>query len=128
MSLVETASSSKRYSNVMPIPYDDSPQAPFLLANADFYGTLAATRALGAENIPVYVAADRLLGDERNDQGLLGGFDRRVGRELLLHVTVAPARHRSGRAGGTQRTSPGPGSLESTIRPKRPGSGSRARL
>ena len=40
-------------------------QAPVLLANADFYGTLAATRSLGRQSIPVYVAADRFLGVSR---------------------------------------------------------------
>src|SRR5258708_25941401 len=38
---------------------------PILLANPDFYGTLAATRSLGGQTIPVYVAADRLLAVSR---------------------------------------------------------------
>jgi D-aspartate ligase len=36
-------------------------QNPVFLANADFYGTLAATRALGALGVPVYVGSDRRL-------------------------------------------------------------------
>jgi predicted ATP-grasp superfamily ATP-dependent carboligase len=32
-----------------------------LLANPDFYGTLAATRSLGESGVPVYLAGDRLL-------------------------------------------------------------------
>jgi D-aspartate ligase len=35
--------------------------APILLADADYYGTLAATRSLGARSIPVHVASDRFL-------------------------------------------------------------------
>jgi D-aspartate ligase len=38
---------------------------PILLANADFYGTLAATRSLGAHGIPVYIASERLLAPSR---------------------------------------------------------------
>jgi len=38
---------------------------PILLANPDFYGTLAATRSLGSQAIPVYVAADRVLAVSR---------------------------------------------------------------
>jgi predicted ATP-grasp superfamily ATP-dependent carboligase len=38
---------------------------PILLVNADFYGTLAATRALGQAGISVYVASDRLLAASR---------------------------------------------------------------
>ncbi len=34
---------------------------PIFLANADYYGTLAATRALGARGIPVYVGSERRL-------------------------------------------------------------------
>jgi D-aspartate ligase len=34
---------------------------PILLANADWYGTLAATRSLGRRGVPVYVASDRWL-------------------------------------------------------------------
>jgi predicted ATP-grasp superfamily ATP-dependent carboligase len=39
--------------------------APILLANADFYGTLAAARLLGRSGVPVYVASDRLLAHAR---------------------------------------------------------------
>jgi predicted ATP-grasp superfamily ATP-dependent carboligase len=36
-----------------------------LLANPDFYGTLAATRSLGARGIPVYIAASGVLAASR---------------------------------------------------------------
>jgi D-aspartate ligase len=39
--------------------------APMLLADAGYYGTLAAVRSLGARSIPVYVASDRLLESSR---------------------------------------------------------------
>jgi predicted ATP-grasp superfamily ATP-dependent carboligase len=42
-----------------------SDRPPILLANADYYGTLAATRSLGAEGVPVVVASDRLLAVSR---------------------------------------------------------------
>ena len=42
-------------------PHLDASSAPVLLANADYYGTLAATRALGQEQVPVYVASERIL-------------------------------------------------------------------
>jgi predicted ATP-grasp superfamily ATP-dependent carboligase len=38
---------------------------PVLLANADYYGTLAATRCLGAEGVPVVIATDRMLAVSR---------------------------------------------------------------
>ena len=38
---------------------------PILLANTDWYGTLAATRVLGAQGVPVYLAGDRLLASAR---------------------------------------------------------------
>ena len=38
-----------------------SRQNPIFLANADYYGTLAATRALGARGVPVYVGSERSL-------------------------------------------------------------------
>jgi D-aspartate ligase len=40
-------------------------RAPVLLTNADYYGTLAATRALGEQGIPVYIATDRILAASR---------------------------------------------------------------
>jgi D-aspartate ligase len=39
--------------------------APILLANGDFYGTLAATRSLGEARIPVYIAGHRVLAASR---------------------------------------------------------------
>jgi D-aspartate ligase len=41
----------------MPSPH----QPPILLTNADWYGTLAATRVLGQRGVPVYVASNRWL-------------------------------------------------------------------
>ncbi len=38
---------------------------PILLADADYYGTLAAARALGAVGVPVYIASDRVLAVSR---------------------------------------------------------------
>jgi predicted ATP-grasp superfamily ATP-dependent carboligase len=49
----------------MPGASKPSLMAPILLADADYYGTLAATRSLGARSIPVYVASDRLLAASR---------------------------------------------------------------
>jgi len=49
-------------------------RAPVLLANADFYGTLTATRVLGRDGVPVYVASDRLLAASR--------WSRRAARKL----------------------------------------------
>ena len=40
-------------------------RTPILLANADYYGTLAATRSLGEQGVPVYVASDQLLAAAR---------------------------------------------------------------
>ncbi len=40
-------------------------RAPILLANGDFYGTLAATRSLGEQGIPVFAASHRLLSASR---------------------------------------------------------------
>jgi predicted ATP-grasp superfamily ATP-dependent carboligase len=38
---------------------------PILLANTDWYGTLEATRSLGASGVPVYMACDRWLASAR---------------------------------------------------------------
>ncbi len=50
-----------------PLP-TDSARAPILLANADFYGTLAATRAYGEHGIPVTIADPRILAPARWSQ------------------------------------------------------------
>src|SRR4051812_3312709 len=57
---------------------------PVLLANPDFYGTLAATRSLGERGIPVYIADDRLLGVSR--------WSRHATRALRAPSLADPAR------------------------------------
>src|SRR5262249_35074938 len=59
-------------------------QPPVLLANADFYGTLAATRSLGESGIPVYIADDSLLGVSR--------WSRHVARALPAPPVTDPSR------------------------------------
>jgi D-aspartate ligase len=51
----------------MPAPVASKPasRSPVLLADADYYGTLAATRSLGARSVPVYVASNRILAASR---------------------------------------------------------------
>jgi D-aspartate ligase len=44
---------------------ETSSRAPVALANPDYYGTLAATRALGESGVPVHVLDARLLGISR---------------------------------------------------------------
>src|SRR5258706_2534693 len=57
---------------------------PVLLANSDFYGTLAATRSLGESGVPVYIAEDSLLGVSR--------WSRHASRVLAAPPLSDPAR------------------------------------
>ncbi len=59
-------------------------RAPVLLTNADYYGTLAATRALGEQGIPVYIATDRILAASR--------WSRYVTRAFTCPPVDEPAR------------------------------------
>lgn len=61
-----------------------SSRVPVLLANADYYGTLAATRELGAQHIPVYIASDRWLA--------VSNWSRHATRTLLSPPIHEPAR------------------------------------
>lgn len=62
----------------------DVRRTPVLLANSNFYGTLAATRSLGESGIPVYIADDDLLGVSR--------WSRHAARAIRAPSLAEPAR------------------------------------
>jgi D-aspartate ligase len=72
--------------SIVPPPFAPTRRAaPIVLADPDYYGTLAATRALGASGVPVYIAGRRLLAVSR--------WSRHAARALACPPLSRPAEH-----------------------------------